>query len=219
MNCTDTSKNIQAPVSRKNETNPCGRTPRRSNQQKQTADNNKRCLLSERKSPTPKTRALIEKYSYQSKNEKNHVKSNIEFVKNITFKEKRHIMQDSNNGHCQDSVQAGLELRYVFKKEYGKTPRYIRRNRYLIEKMKKVEQDANKVPEPSMRYVEDEEKDAVLDGLKANLKEAEKQFLSLPIVTDTLSKRNRKMYLENLMLKLQQDIETLERHDIIVLND
>lgn len=50
--------------------------------------------------------------------------------------------------------------------EYGKTPRYIKRNRHLIEKMKKIEQDANKVPEPSMRYVEDEEKDAVLNVSK-----------------------------------------------------
>lgn len=59
----------------------------------------------------------------------------------------------------------------------------------------------------------------LLQGLKKNLREVEKLLLSLPVIIDTISKQKRKIELENRLNELQQDIEMLEKNNVIVIKE
>lgn len=51
------------------------------------------------------------------------------------------------------------------------------------------------------------------------MREVEKRLLSLPVIIDTISKQKRKIELENRLTELQQDIEMLEKNNIIVMKE
>jgi hypothetical protein len=71
----------------------------------------------------------------------------------------------------------------------------------------------------ALRTMTEEERDAILRGLKQNWDELHHQFLSLSVVIDTIPKRLRKEKLENDMKLLEKDIDLLQRHQLIYIAD
>lgn len=71
----------------------------------------------------------------------------------------------------------------------------------------------------ALRTMSEEERNAILEGLKRNWDELHHQFQSLSVVIDTIPKRIKKEKLENDMKMLEKDIELLQRHQLIYIAD
>jgi uncharacterized protein YjaG (DUF416 family) len=56
-------------------------------------------------------------------------------------------------------------------------------------------------------------------GLKHNREELQKKYQLLPILTDTITKKNHKIKLEEELKQLENDISTLECHPHIYVTD
>lgn len=51
--------------------------------------------------------------------------------------------------------------------------------------------------------------------MKKNWDDLHKQYQGLSVVTDTISKKARKEWMESQMRQLEHDIDTIERHRIV----
>ena len=71
----------------------------------------------------------------------------------------------------------------------------------------------------AMRTMSDEERDAILKGLKQNWDDLHHKFQCLSVITDTIPKRIKKEKLENEMKLLEKDIDLLQRHQLIYIAD
>ena len=71
----------------------------------------------------------------------------------------------------------------------------------------------------ALRAMSDEERDAILNGLKQNWDELHKTYQSLSVVIDTIPKRMRKEKLETEMKLLEKDIDLLQRHQLVYIAD
>lgn len=71
----------------------------------------------------------------------------------------------------------------------------------------------------AMRTMSNEEKEAILDGLKKNWDELHHAYQSLSVVIDTLPKKMKKEKIENEMKALEKDIDLLQRHQLIYIAD
>lgn len=71
----------------------------------------------------------------------------------------------------------------------------------------------------AMRTMSNEERDAILQGLKKNWDDLHHAYQSLSVVIDTLPKKMKKEKLENEMKALEKDIDLLQRHQLIYIAD
>ncbi|XP_026815950.1 enkurin-like [Rhopalosiphum maidis] len=131
----------------------------------------------------------------------------------------RHRVQDSRNGHTMVLDEAGLEPTYVSKKNFGKTPSYIKKIIKEKEMEKLAEVDRVRAIKPPLRYIPEEERKELLKGLKSNWDELYTEFLLLPMVTDSVPKVNRKARIENELNNLERDINLLERYPSLYVCD
>ncbi|KAL5237823.1 hypothetical protein ACI65C_005233 [Semiaphis heraclei] len=131
----------------------------------------------------------------------------------------KHRVQDSKNGHVIVLDKAGLEPTYVSKKNFGKTPSYIRKIIKDKETVKLAEVERIRAIKPPLRYLPADERNALLTGLKTNWGELYTEFLLLPLVTDSVPKVNRKARLENQLNNLEKDINILEKYPSLYVCD
>lgn len=69
----------------------------------------------------------------------------------------------------------------------------------------------------AMRKLTDEEREALISGLKQNWEHLHQQYLGLSVVIDTMPKMIHKEKLEVEMKQLEKDVELLENHRIIYI--
>jgi len=131
------------------------------------------------------------------------------------------IYVDTSHGHKNDLLSSGLVPRYRNKSEYGKVPEYIKRRRAETERAQQMydeyfqeQVDANKLAQLTSDQRED-----LLVRLKSKWDKLYHQYQGLSVVTDTAPKKNRKEYLENEMSLLEKDINFLERHTTIFIDN
>uniref|UniRef100_A0A2S2NDN5 Enkurin n=1 Tax=Schizaphis graminum TaxID=13262 RepID=A0A2S2NDN5_SCHGA len=115
--------------------------------------------------------------------------------------------------------EAGLEPTYVSKKNFGKTPPYIKKIIKEKEMEKLAEVERVRAIKPPLRYLPEEERKELLKGLKTNWDELYTEFLLLPMVTDSVPKVNRKARIENELNNLEKDINLLERYPSLYVCD
>ncbi|KAG2469224.1 ENKUR protein, partial [Polypterus senegalus] len=104
---------------------------------------------------------------------------------------------------------------FIYKEDYGKLPEYIVRRRekqkeyetYLAEKARR------EVPKP----LPESERQKIIQGLKNNWNALNRQYLCLPMVTDTVSKRVRWETLEKEMDELDKQIKRVEKQKFIFI--
>lgn len=107
----------------------------------------------------------------------------------------------------------------LYHPDYGVTPEYIcKRN----EEVKKAQEEYDNyiqenLRKAAMKRLSDEEREAVLQGLKKNWEEVHKEFQSLSVFIDSIPKKMRKQKLEEEMKQLEHDIAVLEKHKIIYI--
>ena len=70
-----------------------------------------------------------------------------------------------------------------------------------------------------IRSLGDEERTKIIDGLKQNWEELHHRYQGLSVVTDTAPKKYRKERMEAEMKQLERDIEMVEKHRHIFIEN
>ncbi|XP_067559489.1 enkurin isoform X2 [Pseudorca crassidens] len=151
--------------------------------------------------------------------EKKFINTNAANVIMGVAKKPKPIYVDKRTGDKHDLETSGLVPKYINKKGYGVTPDYIRKRN---EEVKKAQEEYDNyiqenLREAAMKRLSDEEREAVLQGLKKNWEEVHKKFQSLSVFIDSIPKKIRKQKLEEEMKQLEHDIGVLEKHKIIYI--
>ncbi|XP_003512772.1 enkurin [Cricetulus griseus] len=150
---------------------------------------------------------------------KNFINTNAADVIMGVAKKPKPIYVDKRTGDRHDLETSGLLPKYINKKDYGITPEYIcKRN----EDVKKAQEEYDNyiqenLKKAAMKRLSDEEREAVLQGLKKNWEEVHKEFQSLSVFIDSIPKKIRKQRLEEEMKQLEHDISVIEKHKIIYI--
>ncbi|XP_046545897.1 enkurin-like [Haliotis rubra] len=147
----------------------------------------------------------------------------INAVENITSvpKKPEKKFADTRIGDTHTLEPSGLEPHFIHKKEYGEVPTYLQRRKVEMDRAQE-EYDryvAEHFRRGAMRSLTAEERDAIIDGLKANWENIHDQYQGLSVVTDTAPKKNRKERMEAQMKQLERDIEMFEKHRVIYIAD
>nr|XP_046227533.1 enkurin [Scatophagus argus] len=128
---------------------------------------------------------------------------------------------DTSKGHKQPLENSGLVPKYITKKDYGKVPEYLQQRN---EEEQQAQDEFNELvkeqrQEGAMKRLSDEERQAVLQGLKKNWDQLHHEYQGLSLVTDTMSKKSHKERLEVAMKQLEKDINLFERFKIIYISN
>ncbi|XP_025419208.1 enkurin [Sipha flava] len=180
----------------------------------------KNCKCTNKSNELPASDASYAKKKPQTKTHENQIQKNIrkkniiDVIKRVPSQPK-HRVQDTRNGHVIVLNEAGLEPMYVSKKNYGQTPSYILKMYKEKEMAKLMETERKRAVKPPLRYLPEDERNELLKGLKTNWAELHKEFLLLPMLTDTMPKMKRKTMLEKQLNNLEKDIDLLERNSSI----
>ena len=70
-----------------------------------------------------------------------------------------------------------------------------------------------------IRTLSDSERVKIISGLKKNWEELHHRYQGLSVVTDTAPKKNRKERMEAEMKQLERDIEMIEKHRHIFIEN
>ncbi|XP_017672588.1 PREDICTED: enkurin isoform X1 [Lepidothrix coronata] len=145
---------------------------------------------------------------------KNFISRNALAVIRGVPKKPRHFCVDSRQGDKYLLEPSGLVPKYIKKKDYGVTPKYVTQRNEEI-KREEEEYEASVVEQlkkRALKQLSDEEKTSLLQGLKKNWEETNREFQCLPVLTDTRYKKMHKAKVEMKLKQLEHDIEALEKH-------
>ncbi|XP_071112020.1 enkurin-like [Haliotis cracherodii] len=155
------------------------------------------------------------------KTTKNFITNNA--VENITSvpKKPEKKFADTRIGDTHALEPSGLEPHFIHKQEYGEVPTYLQRRKVEMDRAQEEYDQyvAEHFRRGAMRSLTAEERDAIIDGLKANWEDIHDQYQGLSVVTDTAPKKNRKERMEAQMKQLERDIEIFEKHRVIYIAD
>ena len=128
---------------------------------------------------------------------------------------------DTRKGDKFSLDPSGLAPIFIKKKDFGNVPEYIiQRKEDTAKARAEYEAYMNEyLKRGALRSMSEEERAAILQGLKQNWDDLHHKFQSLSVVTDTIPKKLRKEKLENDMKMLEKDIDLLQRHQLIYIAD
>ncbi|XP_061614721.1 enkurin [Phyllopteryx taeniolatus] len=126
---------------------------------------------------------------------------------------------DTNRGHKGLLEHSGLVPKYVKKKGYGEVPQYLQHRGEGVQRAVEEYNDYMKeqMERGAMRQLSDEERQANLESLRRTLAELQDKYRRLPVVVDTLMRKNRKLQLEAEMKQLESDVGLFERFKTIYI--
>ncbi|KAM9387518.1 enkurin [Phaethornis superciliosus] len=129
------------------------------------------------------------------------------------------IYVDSRQGDKYLLETSGLVPKYIKKKDYGVTPKYLTERKEELKKAQKEHEASilEHLKKRAMKVLSDEERKRLLQGLKKNWEEVYREFQCLPVKIDTIPKRLHKEKLETQMQQLEHDIQTIEKHKVIYI--
>ncbi|KAG8184128.1 hypothetical protein JTE90_008910 [Oedothorax gibbosus] len=118
---------------------------------------------------------------------------------------------DSRRGDTFFLEFSGLVPKFTRKQEFGKTPKYLVLRKKDLEDSKKAFQNSN--AESKLIKLSHEERDDLLEGLRANWEYLNSKYITLPLKIDTKSMKTRKLDLERQLDLLEHDIYFLEKNE------
>ncbi|NWS24394.1 ENKUR protein, partial [Polioptila caerulea] len=150
---------------------------------------------------------------------KNFINKNAVAVITGKPKKPRHFCVDTRQGDKYLLEPSGLFPKYIKKKSYGVTPKYVTQRN---EEMKREEEEyqarvLEQLKKKAMKTLSEEERTNILQGLKKKWEEINHAFQGLPVVTDTRYKQMHKEELELKLKQLEHDIAAIEKHKIIYI--
>ncbi|XP_030846791.1 enkurin [Strongylocentrotus purpuratus] len=155
------------------------------------------------------------------KSNKNFVNTNaVENIMSVPKKPAANFV-DTVNGATHPLTPSGLMPKYVKKKGYGEVPTYLQQRNEEVQRAQEEYDEYIKehYRRGAMKCLTEEERKAIMDGLKKNWEEIHHQYQGLSVVTDTAPKKARKERMEAEMKQLERDIELLEKHKVIYISN
>ncbi|XP_034416296.1 enkurin [Cyclopterus lumpus] len=127
---------------------------------------------------------------------------------------------DARNGHKQLLENSGLVPEYIKKKQYGEVPEYLQQRNEEERRARERYHDCvtQQRQQGAMKLLSEEERRATLEGLKKSWDKLHRDYQSLSLVTDTLSKKARRCQLEVELNRLEDDINRFERFKTIYIS-
>uniref|UniRef100_A0A8C5PS58 Enkurin domain-containing protein n=1 Tax=Leptobrachium leishanense TaxID=445787 RepID=A0A8C5PS58_9ANUR len=174
-----------------------------------------RCLDEGRRRPPVPLR--IDHPAMGERSQKSFIKTNINSVTMAEPKKPQPIMVDTNNGDKQVLETSGLVPKYIKKKDFGSTPQYLLKR---IREARQAQYDAYVESQSKMgteQELFEEERQAVIQGLKKNWDDLHHDYQGLSLTIDTPVLKAYKARLEVEMKQLEQDIDLMERHKAIYI--
>ncbi|CAL8085473.1 unnamed protein product [Calicophoron daubneyi] len=174
------------------------------------------CGVKNRKPKLPNSQNLT---TENLQSDKNYVAENLKQALRMVPRRPAKYSVDTRLGHKIDLEKSGLELVYIQKENLGDLPEYISKRRREVDTAiwqynQYVEQMQQR---NALKKVADEEKKALLKGLKDQWLLRYKQYQTLSVMIDTAPQVQRKMRLEKEMSELENDIELIERYQVIYI--
>ncbi|XP_005111346.1 enkurin [Aplysia californica] len=155
------------------------------------------------------------------KTTKNFISTNA--VENITAVPKLPAKKfaDTRNGDVQNLIPSGYEPVFVHKKDFGEVPMYLTKRKEEVARAQEEYDQyiSEQIRRTALRQLTYDERQAIIDGLKANWEDIQDQYQGLSVVTDTAPKKNRKERMEAQMKQLERDIELFEKHKVIYIGN
>lgn len=152
--------------------------------------------------------------------QKNYVNTNA--IENIMSVAKHPVPRyaDDKHGATHKLEPSGFVPKYRNRDDYGEVPEYIKmRNAEVRQAQKEYDEYVRaRMKQGAMKQLTEQERKDMVLGLKKNWEELNFQFLTLSLVTDTISKRYRKERLDMELKQLERDIDLVERHKIIYVS-
>ncbi|KAH0627729.1 hypothetical protein JD844_003870 [Phrynosoma platyrhinos] len=142
------------------------------------------------------------------RSKKNYISTNITEAIMAVAKKPIHACVDIRKGDKFLIENSGLVIKYRNKKRKMEAQRAQEESEsYVRETLRKG----------GVTQLSKEERESVLEGLKKNWEEINKEFQSLSVVVDTLPRKLRKEKMEVEMKQLEHDINILERNKVIYI--
>nr|XP_022910431.1 enkurin-like [Onthophagus taurus] len=149
----------------------------------------------------------------------NVIRRNIQNAVNSKPKSPERAVVIDEHG-TRKKLSEALEVTYINKKAFAKLPEFVTLEKIMKEKKKLKEKwKSATAQKPKCRYIVRDSRKKLLNGLKNNWEELQRQYQKLPILMDTLPKKNRKSQLESELKQIEKDIVFLERHPYIYVYD
>lgn len=154
---------------------------------------------------------------------KNFIRENTMEVLRAVPKKAEPVILDRTSGPGGRQVleESGLVPKYSKKEDFGKVPDYLtqrKEHEAQYQRDRQAHLDAmSRAGAP--RQLSGDERQRLLDGLKANWTQLHHDYQALSVVTDTVSKRQRKKRLEEKLASLEADIRRVESHPVIYVED
>ncbi|NWH77113.1 ENKUR protein, partial [Piaya cayana] len=145
---------------------------------------------------------------------KDFINANVVAAVTAVPKKPQPFCVDSRKGDKYLLETSGFVPKYIKKRDYGVTPKYVTQRNEEKRAQKEYEPSIQKA---AMKQLPDEERTSLLQGLKNNWEEVYREFQRLPIHIDTISNRLYKEKLESQMRQLEHDIEIIEKHKVIYI--
>ncbi|XP_032090509.1 enkurin-like [Thamnophis elegans] len=151
--------------------------------------------------------------------EKNFVTTNAAEAIMAVAKKPLHACVDQRRGDKFLMDRSGLVQRFIKKKDFGVTPKYIQRWKKEAVDVRKERVAARRecLQKKRLTRLSSRERESILDGLKNNWEEINKDFQSLSVEITTIPQRLRKEKLETEMKQLEHDISALEKRRFIYI--
>ncbi|XP_075996506.1 enkurin-like [Genypterus blacodes] len=141
--------------------------------------------------------------------------------KDIVLKVPLPIYADTKRGDKHLLENSGLVPKYRKKKDYGQTPRYVQQR--ITESLQAKEDHEKDLEEQrrkkALKQLTEEERQAILEGLKKEWTEMTRQYLTLPFRIITYATKDRKDRLEKGLKELEADIDIFEAHKFICIGN
>ncbi|NXQ57242.1 ENKUR protein, partial [Anthoscopus minutus] len=152
---------------------------------------------------------------------KNFINKNAVAVITREPKTPRHFCVDTRQGDKYLLEPSGLFPKYIRKKNYGVIPKYVTRRNEEIKREEEEYQASilEELKKKAMKALSEEERTNILKALKKNWEEINRAYQSLPILTDTISKKMQKEELELKLKQLEHDIAAIEKHKSVYIAD
>jgi len=116
--------------------------------------------------------------------------------------------------------ESGLKPKYSKTASYGKTPKYLTQRKAELEATREAESEAARSTSSNngLHQITPDEREAILDGLRANWESLHRDYQGLSMFTDTIPKKTQRNTMEAQLNQLEADINKLERHKVIYVD-
>ena len=111
---------------------------------------------------------------------------------------------------------------FVHKPDYGKVPQYLHRVKAQVDEEYRMIRAMQEVPDETssqLKVLGEQERQEILNGLKANWERINKEYQTLGFALDSVSKKKKKEEYERMLEQIEKDIAKLHKSFVIIADD